>query len=497
MEISQLEPREVFRFFEEISRIPRGSGNTDAISAYCVSFAEERGLRAVKDPCGNVRIWKPGTKGKENNAPVILQGHLDMVCEKEETCVHDFQKDPLKLYVKEGFLKARGTTLGADDGIAVAYILALLDSKEIPHPPLEILLTIDEETGMDGASAADLSGFSGSMLLNLDSEDEGILTVGCAGGFTFEIEQSIEEEELEGEEIEIVIAGLQGGHSGTEISKHLANANKLAGRLILEMTEKIQARLLYINGGGKTNVIPSVCRVGFLLPNHRTEKSDDFCFESTSEPENAKQLTEKLQESWKRIYGQTEPELRVKLFEKGWQKKKGISRESTKTATALIHLCPDGVFSYSHHLEGQVEASNNLGIIRTETGKIRYQMLARSSERFLAEELKGILIRLAECVEKTNVSWKISGEYPAWEYKEESKLRDIAKNAYRELYGKDPIVETIHAGLECGILIGKKPELDCISMGPQMYDVHSARERLEIASVERTWEYLKKILKYI
>ncbi len=476
--IKDLEPNKVFGFFEELSKIPRGSGNTKAVSDYCVKFADERGLKVIQDQVNNIIIYKAGTEGYENSEPVILQGHLDMVCEKTQESSHDFEKDPLQLYVEDGYLKAKDTTLGADNGIAVAYVLAILDSDDIPHPPLEVVFTIDEETGMDGAIALDMSLFKGKCFLNMDSEDEGVITVGCAGGMSYEMTQNITREDVEGELLQISICGLSGGHSGVEIHKQLGNANKMAGRFLTHLQNVCNYHLVSVNGGSKGNVITSVCDIELLV-----DAGDVEC---------VKQTAAEYETIWKSEFSKDEPNLKVLLKEAGHTTKAVISKSDADKAVFYLNICPNGVYEYNRFLEGLVETSNNLGVVATSEDKVVYQMLVRSASASKTDEVKERLEQLTAMLGCTS---QISGQFPAWAYREESKLRDVAVACYEELYGVKPTVETIHAGLECGILSDKKADLDCISIGPKMRDIHSFNERLDIESTKRTWEYILAMLK--
>lgn len=471
-----IEPKKVFHFFEEISRIPRGTYNTKEISDYCVNFAKERGLFVIQDEWNNVIIKKPGTAGYEMSEPVILQGHLDMVCEKTADSGHDFMKDPIEIYVEDGWVKARDTTLGADNGIAVAMALTILDSKDIPHPPLEVIFTIDEEVGMTGALNIDLSQLKGTMLMNLDSEEEDVLIAGCAGGFRFVCSLPIEKTSANGVKMELEICGLRGGHSGVEIHQQRGNANKLAGRLLYHLTRQIKITLIEINGGSKDNVITSANK-------------------SVIVAEDAKAVEEtaaKLLAKWRDEFGKDEPDLDIKVHVLEEGSFEAMSDTSMKKVLQFIVNCPNGVDEYSRHLAGMVGTSDNLGVITTEKERVDFIVLTRSGIASKIDEFKERFMCLAESLGGT---YEFNSEYPAWTFNAESRIREIALDAFEHVYGKRPEVTEIHAGLECGLLSGKKPELDCISFGPNMMDVHSFNERLEIASAAKIWEALKEILK--
>ena len=474
--LGNTEPREVFHFFEEISQIPRGTYHTKAVSDYCVKFAKDRHLEVIQDALNNVIIKKPGTAGYEDSEPIILQGHLDMVCEKTADSTHDFTKDPLQLYVEDGYVKAKDTTLGADDGIAIAMALAVLDSDSIPHPPVEAVFTVDEEVGMDGAEGIDLSPLKGKKLLNLDSEEDDTLTAGCAGGFRLTYRMPIQRTTRTGKGLEVEICGLKGGHSGVEINQQRGNAHKLAGRLLYHLSREISLSLVELNGGSKDNVIPSVHK--FVMV--------------TEEVEKAKALMREQLRVWKQEFGSDEPGLAMKVTESAEKEYPVMTEESTKKVIFFLMNCPNGVYEYSRSLKGLVETSDNLGVIVTEEDCVRFMILTRSGVSTKIAEMKE---RYACLVEMLGGTYTIDSEYPAWMFKEHSDIRPIVADAFEKVYGVRPEVTTIHAGLECGLLSGKKPELDCVSFGPNMIGVHSINERLEIASTEKVWKVLQEILK--
>lgn len=474
--LENTEPREVFHFFEELSQIPRGTYHTKEVSDYCVRFAKERNLEAIQDEWNNVIIKKPGTKGYEESEPVIIQGHLDMVCEKTESSDHDFLKDPLELMIEDGFVTAKDTTLGADDGIAIAFALAILDSDVLEHPPVEAVFTVDEEVGMDGAANIDLSVLKGTMLLNLDSEDDDTLIAGCAGGFRFSCEIPVEKKKVHGTGLLVEVCGLKGGHSGAEIDRQRGNANKLAGRLVFHLSRQQALHLGEISGGARDNVIPSVSRMTIVV--------DDG--------EKAIQAIRSMKEVWQQEFGKDEPDLDVRVTELGEKEYIVFSEESQKKVIGFLINCPNGVDEYSRSLEGLVETSDNLGIVESKETSVRFMALVRSGVSSKMEEFKEHLACLADSMGGT---WNTDSGYPAWMYKEHSRIRPITADAFEEVFGVRPKVTTIHAGLECGLLSGKKPELDCVSFGPNMQDIHSFNERLEIASTQKIWNVLKIILK--
>lgn len=476
--LQELEPQKVFHYFEELSKIPRGTFDVKRVSDYCADFAKERGLEYIQDDALNVIIKKPGTAGYENSEPVIIQGHLDMVCQKTENSTHDFKTDPIEIYVDGNYVKAKDTTLGADDGIAVAYALAILDSDDIPHPPLEIIFTIDEEIGMGGAKAIDLSGIKGTMFINIDSDEEGTLLAGCAGGVNYKIDLPIKREEKTGTVAEIKISGLAGGHSGAEIHKQRGNANKLMGRLLLMLSSKLEYNLIKVNGGDKENVIPSFNTAKVMIA---SDKVALF-----------KSIITETEHTWKFEFGTDESDVQVTAGFEDNQSEYVLTTECTKKAVFMITATPDGVQGYNRELAGLVETSLNMGVLETKEDLVSARFMVRSSVESKKEEMKQMLTLWAE---QLGASAEMTADFPAWMYKPDSKLRPIMLDTYKEVFGTEPILTTLHAGLECGILSGQKPDLDCVSFGPFMLDIHSVKERLDIASTKRMWDYLLVVLK--
>ena len=461
--LSHLEPKGVFRFFEELARIPHGSGNTAAASAWAMDFARTRGLRCRQDELGSVVIWKPASPGYEGHPAVVLQGHLDMVCVKDAGTAHDFEKDPLDLVVEGDWVRARGTTLGGDNGIAVAIILALLDDETAVHPPIEAVFTVDEEIGLLGAAGLDCSDLEGRMLINLDSEDEGVLTVGCAGGARCDLTLSLPLRPASGKLCTLELTGLPGGHSGAEIHKNIPNANRVLAQCLQALPD---ARLVSLYGGEQDNAIPDRARAVFVLPEDQTENA----------PEKFHELKSGAACSFTWA---------------GHAPVDALSPEDTRRAVSLILSAPNGVQAMEPDLPGQVRTSLNLGILRLEEGRLRLTWSVRSSAGAEKEKLIETLKALAD---GCGGAFSRRGDYPAWEYRPASRLRDVMVRVCRERTGKEPVVETIHAGLECGLLAQKLPGLDAVSIGPDMRDIHSPRERLSIPSVRRTWEYLLAVL---
>ena len=461
--LANLEPKSVLRFFEELCAIPHGSGNTAAASDWTVDFAKTRGLRYRQDEAGNVVIWKDASPGYEDHPAVMLQGHLDMVCVAEAGVDHDFTKDGLELVVDGDWIRARGTTLGGDDGIAVAMAMAVLDDDAIPHPPLEAVFTVDEEIGLLGATALDCSDLKSKYLLNIDSEAEGILTVGCAGGARCDLHIPLPAEAASGDVFTLSVSGLPGGHSGAEIHKNIPNANRVLAQCLQALPD---ARLVSLYGGEQDNAIPDRARAVFVLPEDQTENA----------PEKFHELTSGAACSFTWA---------------GHAPADALSPEDTRRAVSLILSAPNGVQAMEPDLPGQVRTSLNLGILRLEEGKLRLTWSVRSSAGAEKEKLIETLKALAD---GCGGAFSRRGDYPAWEYRPASRLRDVMVRVCRERTGKEPVVETIHAGLECGLLAQKLPGLDAVSIGPDMRDIHSPRERLSIPSVRRTWEYLLAVL---
>lgn len=478
MSIENIRPERVFHYFEQISNIPRGSGNEKAVSDYCLSVAEGLGLEAFKDEYNNVVIRKPASKGYENAPGVIIQGHLDMVCEKNAKTEHDFKTEGIKLVVDGDWLKADGTTLGGDDGIAVAMGLALMEADEIEHPALECLFTTDEEVGMGGAKGFDASVLKGKRLINLDSEDEGIFVVSCCGGAKASVVIAADWEKVpEGlMPVHIKIRGLRGGHSGSDIHLQRANANKLMGRLMRQVAKTFYFGLGSINGG--------------LMDNAITRECDSIIYIDPEDCEELLDMCSQMQSMFRNEYSGSESDIFV-IAEKAENGGRMLSRKSADSVIYALNLIPYGVERVSLDINGLVETSNNLGIVRTGEKTIELISAVRSSVATIKYD---VLERLSAVAELTGGKLVVKSQYPGWEYKKESPLRDVCVEAYREMFGREPKIEAIHAGLECGLISSKAPHIDMISIGPEMHDVHTPMERLSISSVERTWNYLKHVL---
>ncbi len=468
--LGALEPKAVFRFFEELSRLPHESGNTAAASAWAESFARERGLKYRRDQMGNVIIWKGASPGYEDHPAVMIQGHLDMVCVKETGVEHDFTGEPLDLFVDGGWIGARGTSLGGDDGIAVAMAMAILDDDAIPHPPIEAVFTVDEEVGLLGAAGLDASDLTSRLLINLDSEAEGVLTVGCAGGARCDLTARLPAEEASGTLCGIALTGLTGGHSGVMINAGLANANKLLGDLLSHIGP---CRLVSLYGGEQDNAIPNSARAQVLVDPGQKDAA-----KAAAEAWLAAQSCPK------------DPHLTLS-WTAGQGTVRALSQADTEKAIRFIQEVPNGVQAMNPDLPDQVQTSLNLGRLRLDKGALALTFSLRSS---VGEEKERLAAKLQSLCAKYGAEFGRRGDYPGWAYRRDSRLRDTMVRVFREQYGKDPVVETIHAGLECGLLAEKLPGLDAVSMGPDMEEIHSARERLSIPSVRRTWDYVLAVL---
>lgn len=457
------------RFFEEFSEIPRGSGNTAAIADYLVSFANARGLEVIRDESDNVIIRKPATAGYENRPGVIFQGHTDIVALKTPDCPINMEKEGLKLYRDGDFLRAKGTTLGADDGVAMAYALAVLDSSDIEHPEFEAVFTSDEEIGLLGATALDTSALRGRMLINIDSDEEGIFTAGCAGGARVDISLPVKTKTHIGQIYALTISGLLGGHSGIEIDKNRANAIKVAAEILSKLEG---VKLGRVTAGSADNAIPSDAIVKF------TSKSSIFEISAA-----INEVKEALPE------GEADAKFNIDMQ---ISSAKLMDAEQSANIISLIKEMPNGVTRMSEDIEGLVETSLNMGIIKLDDRSAEITISVRSAK---GEEKAKLLAKINEVSCSHGASVSVRGEYPAWEYRKESHLRDVMCRVYRDMYGKDASVVTIHAGLECGIFSDKMEGLDCVSIGPDNRDIHTPDERLSLASFDRVYGYLINVLK--
>lgn len=479
--LKNLEPKAVFEYFEEISNIPRGSGNEKAISDYLLNFGRNLGLESIQDEALNIIIKKPGTQGYENAPTVIIQGHIDMVCEKNNGVDHDFEKDPLKLRIVDDYIYATDTTLGADNGIAVAYAMALLSSNDIPHPPLEVLLTTDEETGMSGAMAIKKEHINGKILINLDNEEEGYLLVSCAGGIRSKATINVDYQDINNKKLlKLNISGLKGGHSGMDIIKERGNSNKILGRVLKELTRDVKFNLVSLNGGSKNNAIPREAEAVISIDINDENTVIDII------------------NNWSTIISNElrsqDPGLKIEISVVNNENIKEFTDECTKKVIDLLYLYPNGINTKSVEIDGLVESSTNLGVLSTSEGIVEFDSAIRSSVPSLKEE---IVLRSKTIVELLGGEFSTTSDYPAWEYNPNSQIREICQKVHKEMYGKEAEIVAIHAGVECGLFNEKLGDLDMISFGPNLYDVHTPDEHMSITSVRNCYEYLKAILKEI
>lgn len=475
---TNLEPKKVFQFFEEICGIPHGSGNTKEISDYCVAFARARGLFCEQDSKNNVIIKKPGTPGYEDSEPVIIQGHMDMVCEKESSRDIDFTREGLSLYIDGDFLKAEGTTLGGDDGIALAYAFAILDSDTLAHPPLEVVLTVDEETGMLGAESIDVSGLKGRRLLNIDSDEEGVFLTSCAGGLRADCVLPVSYEQAEGLLCTLKVYGLLGGHSGAEIHKERANGIVTLARVLADLGKQAEIRVASVSGGLMDNAIPREAAASIVLP--------------PSQAKRAEELVQTWEAVLKKEYQSSDEGISLSLSQEKEGSFQVLDQPSQERMFIFLRNMPYGVLNRSMEIPDLVETSLNPGILKLKDGECQVTFSIRSSVTSRKYEVSERLLMLTEFL---GGAMTVYGDYPAWEYKADSKLRELMGECYRDLFGKEPKIQAIHAGLECGLFSGKLPGLDCISFGPSNFDIHTPKERLSISSTERVFQLIVEFLR--
>jgi dipeptidase D len=480
--LKNLKPYDVFKYFEEITQIPRGSGNEKGISNYLVAFAKELNLEVIQDEALNVIIKKPGTIGYENAPTIIIQGHMDMVNEMNQGTDHDFDKDPLKLRIEGDMLYATDTTLGADNGIAMAYAMALLASKDIPHPPVEVLMTTDEETGMSGAMALRPEDINGRILINIDSEEEGKLLVSCAGGVRTTAALNIAWEKADESLISaaIKVRGLKGGHSGMEIHKGRGNSNKIMGRILYDIINTVDFNLASLNGGAKNNAIP--------------READAVIVFNSNDMDSVKAKVNEWNEILKNEYKVSDPDVNVQLDANVNKQEKVFTKETTKKAIHLAYLIPSGIQTMSMEIAGLVQSSTNLGVVTTDENKVFFDSATRSSISSFKLDLVN-QTRIA--AESLGAEFSTQADYPDWQYDADSKIRKVFEKVYKDLTGNEPEIVAIHAGVECGLFKEKFGEIDMISFGPNLYDVHTPDEHLSISSTERMWDYLLAVLKEI
>ena len=480
--LAGLEPKRVFHYFEEICGIPHASYHEEQISQYLVDFAKAHGLAYEQDDLYNVIIIKEATAGYEQSEPMILQGHMDMVCEQESDCSKDMLTEGLELVVEGDDISAKGTTLGGDDGIAVAMALAILESSDIPHPRLEFVCTVSEEVGMEGASHLDLSRLQAKKMLNLDSEEEGVFLAGCAGGGLATVTYPLlrESRNPQGQMVEIRIDGLRGGHSGAEIHKGRGNANLLLTQMLRNVYSQVPFLLVTITGGAKDNAIPR-------------EASAVVC---TKEAERFVQVLMREADQIKEQYGQVEPQMQIAVEDTacGEAYAQPMTKDTTEQLLALITELPNGVIAMSRDMEGLVETSLNLGIL-TAGAKDTQAKLCYCVRSSVETAFDALIARMEKTASAYGADFQLTGRYPAWEFVKESPLRRQMVGIYREMFGKEPVIDVMHAGVECGMIAQKIPGLDCVSIGPTMHDIHTPQERLEITSTARTFDFVCEILR--
>lgn len=457
------------KYFQEISKIPRGSGNMKAISDYIKNFGENLGLKVIQDEALNVIIFKDGTGTSKE--PVILQSHIDMVCEKDSTHNHDFLKDEIELIVEGDFIHANHTTLGADNGVAVAYCMQLLADKTAVHPPLEVVFTTDEETGLYGAHALDMSIFKGKKLINIDNEEEGIFVVSCAGGRRVDINLPIEMTSIDSsyKSYKIHLHGLLGGHSGVDIIKERANANVLMGRLLLNIKNSTDFNIISINGGAQDNAIPRECFLEICVPKDYDLNGAVNSFLNIVRDEFT--LSDK----------------NINIDVTDIDKSECFTKELSKKVVQAILLLPNGIQNMNVAIEGLPETSTNIGVIITENGLVTFRSALRSANATRIELLSQKMVTISDVL---GGSCTLKPSYPGWNYKEESALRETFKEAFFEQNGRQPVIEAIHAGLECGIFAGKIENLDIISFGPSIFDPHTPKEKIDYKSMDRSYDLL-------
>lgn len=478
MVLKGLKPEKVFEYFELLCSVPHGSGNTKQISDLCVNFAKERGLKYRQDEYNNVIIFKEASAGYENAAPVILQGHMDMVCAAEPDCGIDMKTDGLNLVIDGDWVKAKGTSLGGDNCIAVAIIMAILDDDNLPHPAIEALFTTDEETGMDGAMGLDVSDLKGKNLINLDSEEEGFLTVSCAGGVRAECVFPADFEAVPENfsTVRITIEGLQGGHSGVDIDKGRASATQLMGRFLYRAEKELGIRLCEIVGGTFTNVIPLYCAAVVAVENDKIEKLSALCKE--------------YEEMFKFEYAAVETGMNMSCAECAGYEKMAAADRSRKIFSFML-LSPYGIQAMSMDIPGLVQTSLNLGVASTLENAFVLSYSIRSA--ILSQKMM-MVERLEELCCQFGAEFSTHAAYPGWAFRKDSKLRDALSDACAAVLGKTPEITATHGGLECGLFMEKILGLDCVSLGPNMEEVHSVRERLNISSTERLYRIVCNFL---
>jgi dipeptidase D len=479
--IENLEPKEVWKHFDEIRKIPRCSKHEERIRDYVIDFAKKNDLKYKTDKVGNVVISKPASPGMEGKTTVILQGHMDMVCEKNSDITHDFSKDPIKLKLKDDILTADGTTLGADNGVGLAASLAIMEDKSLKHGPLEALFTVDEETGLTGAFAMSSDLLTGKILLNLDSEDWGVITVGCAGGGDSQISLPVEKKSLDDnlDALTIKVSGLRGGHSGVDIHEQRGNAVKLLTRMLWKTMDDYKFHISDIKGGDKHNAIP---REAFAVVAIDSSSKDKFISSLNSEGKDI--LAE---------YKPIDPNFKLTI-EDADNIKTTFTDNAQQHLLNLLHSLPHGVDKMSYDIPGLVETSTNLATVVINEKNAKIGLSTRSSIKSALQDLRD---RIRSVAELSGANVKEDDPYPGWKPNLDSKILELTKKIFKDLYGKDPEVEAIHAGLECGIIGEKFPGMDMVSFGPTIKYPHSPEEQVHVKTVEEFYKYTLKILENV
>lgn len=473
--LENLKPERVFYYFERMCEIPHGSGNTKQISDFCVEFAKKLGLEYHQDKENNVIIIKEATAGYEQAPAVILQGHLDMVCEKTADCSKDMEKEGLDVYIDGEEVRAKDTTLGGDNGIAVAMAMAILEDDSLKHPRVEAVFTVDEEIGLLGAGAIDVSPLKGKTMINIDSEFEGVFTVSCAGGNSAEVKLPICGAEYAGESYALQVSGLSGGHSGVEIHKQRANSNILMGRLLHAVDQACDIQLISVCGGLKDNAIPLDTKAVFVC-------KDDSALAS---------VVEQVASTMKKEFAATDKNMEICLSKESHTGVTCYDKESTKKMIAMLYCVPNGVQRMSLDIDGLVQTSSNLGIVKMQKDCLFASFCVRSS---VDSERADVNEKISVLAATLGGTMEVKGDYPGWEYRKDSALRDCMVEVYKKQYGKEPVVEAVHAGLECGMFAGKIEDLDCVSIGPNLSNIHTVNESMNIPSVQRVYEFVCNVL---
>lgn len=480
--LGHLQPTALWNHFEEICARPHPSKKEKLVAEYVIEQAKKLGLEYQTDKFGNIIVRKPATPGMENKASVVIQSHLDMVCEKNADVEHDFDKDPIKCYVDGDFVKAQGTTLGADNGIGAAAALAIMESKDIQHGELEFLFTLDEETGLNGANALKPGFVKSKIMLNLDSEEDNTLFIGCAGGKNTlaKFEAKWDKLPKDSKVFELTIKGLQGGHSGLNINEERGNALKFIARILFNASKKIDFSIAKIKGGSKHNAIPREVFATVVVSKSKASKFS--------------KIVKEYEKILKNEYATKEPNLTIELKEIKKYEGKTLKQKISNSIITAMYLVPNGVIRYSPDIKGLVQTSTNLAVIDTTEKEISFVTSQRSS---VASEKEEIANLVATVFEMNGAKVKFTDGYPGWQPNINSPILNVVKNVYQNLFHHEPHITAIHAGLECGIILEKNPGLDIVSFGPNIYGAHSPDERVQISSVQKFWSLLIETLKNV